>query len=74
MLGGSTTLAIYDDRVGITNRDNEHFRKAYVQPALAAGLIEMTRPDRPRSRLQRYRLTAAGDKRKSHGQTHGKRP
>lgn len=28
--------------------------------ALAGGLIEMTLPDKPTSRLQQYRLTAAG--------------
>ena len=41
-------------------RDEEHFRKAYLLVALEQGLVEMTIPDRPRSRLQRYRLTAAG--------------
>ena len=40
--------------------DPKHFRKAYLAPALEAGLIEMTRPDTPNSRAQRYRLTDAG--------------
>ena len=39
---------------------DEHFRKAYLVPALAAGLIEMTLPDKPRSSKQRYRLTETG--------------
>ena len=30
----------------------------YLQPALAAELIEPTIPDKPNSRLQQYRLTA----------------
>ena len=30
--------------------EDEHFRKAYLLPALQAGLIEMTIPDKPRSR------------------------
>lgn len=37
-----------------------HFRTAYLQPALRAGLIAMTIPDKPRSSRQRYRLTPAG--------------
>ncbi|MGC3986756.1 MAG: hypothetical protein QM777_19600 [Pseudorhodoferax sp.] len=41
-------------------KSNEHFRKAYLLPALSEGLIEMTLPDKPNSRLQRYRLTPAG--------------
>ena len=40
-------------------KDAEHFRKAYLQPALAAGLIEMTVPDKPQSRSQKYRKAGA---------------
>ena len=36
------------------------FRKNYLSPALEAALVERTKPDAPRSPLQRYRLTAAG--------------
>ncbi|MCE7933872.1 MAG: transcriptional regulator [Chlorobi bacterium CHB2] len=45
-------------RLQLKHRDN--FMVAYLQPALAAGLIEMTIPDKPRSSKQRYRLTTAG--------------
>jgi len=38
----------------------EHFRKAYLLPAMQAGLMEMTLPDKPKSRLQKYRLTETG--------------
>jgi Fic family protein len=38
-------------------KDNEHFHKAYLLPALEAGLVEMTIPDKPRSSKQKYRLT-----------------
>ena len=40
--------------------DLRHFRDGYIRPALETGLIEMTIPDRPSSRLQRYRLTELG--------------
>lgn len=35
--------------------DRKSFRERYLQPALAAGLIEYTIPDKPTSRNQRYR-------------------
>jgi len=41
-------------------KDEKHFRQKYQQPAVAAGLIEMTIPDKPNSRLQKYRLTDKG--------------
>lgn len=36
------------------------FRENYLHPALDRKWIEMTHPDKPSSRLQRYRLTAKG--------------
>jgi len=41
-------------------KDDEHFRKSYLLPALETGLIEMTIPDKPRSSKQKYRLTDKG--------------
>lgn len=38
-------------------KNSDHFRLHYLQPALQAGLIEMTIPDKPTSRLQQYRKT-----------------
>jgi len=45
-------------RIGLADR--KHFRTAYLRPALNAGLIEMTIPDKPQSSKQRYRLTPEG--------------
>lgn len=36
------------------------FRRNYLHPALAAGLIEMTQPATPSARNQKYQLTARG--------------
>ena len=38
----------------------DHFRKAYLLPAMQAGVVVMTIPGKPTSRLQKYRLTAKG--------------
>ena len=35
-------------------KSKETFRKHYMNPAIDAGLIEMTVPDKPTSRNQRY--------------------
>lgn len=45
---------------GLALKNDEHFRKAYLLPALGCGLVEMTLPDKPRSSKQRYRLTPIG--------------
>ncbi len=41
-------------------KSQANFRERYLQPALTAGLIEMTIPDKPRSSKQKYRLTPKG--------------
>ena len=41
-------------------KHREHFRKAYVEPLMTAGWLERTIPDKPNSRLQKYRLTDKG--------------
>ena len=53
-LGGTEIRAL----LGL--KDRTHVRQYYIEPALSAGLIEYTIPDKPNSRLQKYRLTEKG--------------
>ena len=41
-------------------KHSQSFRDHYLTPAMKADLIEMTLPDKPKSRLQQYRLTKKG--------------
>ena len=41
-------------------RDRKHFRLTVLNPLVAAGMLELTIPDKPRSSKQRYRTTEAG--------------
>jgi len=45
-------------KLGLAHRPT--FRKNYIKPALEAGFIEMTHPDKPRSKNQKYRITNLG--------------
>jgi len=58
LFDGDMTRHDLQNLLGLKN--DEHFRKAYLQPTLQEGLIEMTQPDKPRSSKQRYRLTRKG--------------
>ncbi len=41
-------------------RHEDSFRAIYLVPSFKAGLVEMTIPDKPNSRFQKYRLTKKG--------------
>ena len=58
-LTGEMRRAELQAALRITHRP--HFIASYLRPALEAGLVEMTLPDKPTSRNQRYRRTAAGE-------------
>ncbi len=58
VLEGEMSRQDLQDTLGL--KDKEHFRKAYLLPALQENLIEMTLPDKPQSSKQKYRLTAKG--------------
>ena len=58
ILAGEMSRLEIQTRLGLKHLP--HLRTAYLQPALTLGLIEMTLPNTPRSRAQKYRLTAAG--------------
>ena len=53
-----TTRAELQQAAGVANRP--HFSTAYLAALVRAGWLEMTIPDKPNSRLQRYRTTASG--------------
>ena len=52
------------DRQSLQNalelKAEKNFRLLYLRPAIEAGLVEMTIPDKPRSSKQKYRLTDRG--------------
>jgi len=41
-------------------KERKSFTQRYLKPALDSGLIEMTIPEKPSSRLQKYRLALRG--------------
>lgn len=56
--GGELSSGQFRKALGIKHRPT--FRRNYLHPALEAGFIEYTIPDKPNSRLQKYRLTNEG--------------
>ena len=60
LLWAQSELGNNEIRTALEINDRRHVRRSYIAPALEAGLIEMTIPDKPSSSLQRYRLTDSG--------------
>ena len=58
---GPKTAAELMAEMGLSHRPT--FRNNYIRPAMSAGLVEMTRPESPTAKNQKYRLTARGKKR-----------
>jgi ATP-dependent DNA helicase RecG len=55
---GARTRSEAQAKLGLKGQAN--FRDRYLVLAMDAGLVEMTLPDKPNSRLQKYRLTDKG--------------
>jgi hypothetical protein len=49
-----------DIQEALALRHENYFREAYLIPAITAGMIEMTIPDKPTSSKQKYRVTEKG--------------
>ncbi len=58
LVKGSRTAAQLMAEMDLSHRPT--FRKNYLHPAISAGLVEMTRPESPTARNQKYRLTDRG--------------
>ncbi len=57
ILVGEMSRETLQSALGLSDRKS--FRELYLKPALEAGLIEMTIPGKPNSRLQKYRVAGA---------------
>ncbi len=58
VMDGEMSRKEIQEKLGLS--DEKHFREFYQQVAISIGLIEMTIPDKPKSSLQKYRLTEKG--------------
>jgi ATP-dependent DNA helicase RecG len=60
LLDSCGALSNTEIRKGLGLKDRKHVGERYLEPALAEGLVELTIPDKPKSSLQKYRLTSKG--------------
>ena len=58
-MSGELSRLEIQDKLNLSDKRN--FNKNYLIPALKLNLVEMTIPEKPNSRNQRYRLTASGE-------------
>jgi ATP-dependent DNA helicase RecG len=56
----NTPMTRIEIQAALALKGQANFRDRYLTPALANGLVERTIPDKPKSRLQKYRLTDKG--------------
>ena len=56
----SKDLSLSDIMMHMNMKHKNTFRKNYLYPAINLFLLEMTIPDKPNSRFQKYRLTKKG--------------
>jgi len=59
---GNNSMTRLNAQTALGLKGQANFRDRYLKPALKAGLIEMTIPDKPRSSKQKYRLTEKGQR------------
>lgn len=72
VVDGELSRSVLQQRLGLKGEAN--FRRLYLEPALEAGLLEMTRPEVPQSRLQKYRLSERGKVALAALKSRGQRP
>jgi predicted HTH transcriptional regulator len=60
LLGQRGELSTVEILAGLKLKDRAYVLKSHLTPALAQGFVEMTIPDKPNSRFQKYRLNASG--------------
>ena len=60
VLGVVGELGNAEIRARLQIKDRADLRDRFVRPSIAGGWVEMTIPEKPSSRMQKYRLTAAG--------------
>ena len=55
-----TPMGSSEAQIALNLKGQANFRDRYLKPALELELVEMTILDKPKSRLQKYRLTEKG--------------